>query len=85
MHKPFTLYRRPTRKKKRYVYYAQFRDENGNRMTAVSSGKTTRADAEPSLLGWILTLSMSGNRGKVSYSFLYRIPDDSTAPSSYRF
>ncbi len=46
MHKPFTIYRRPTRKKKRYIYYIQFRDEAGRRKTAVSSGKTTRAEAE---------------------------------------
>lgn len=46
MHRPFTVYRRSTTRKKRYVYYIQFRDEDGNRMTAVSSGKTTRAEAE---------------------------------------
>ena len=44
--KPFTVYRRPTRKKKRFIYYIQFRDEHGKRKTAVSSGKTNRADAE---------------------------------------
>ncbi len=46
MHKPFTIYKRPTRKKKRFIYYVQFREENGRRKTAVSSGKTTRAEAE---------------------------------------
>ncbi|MEE9307239.1 MAG: hypothetical protein V3V57_06935, partial [Spirochaetia bacterium] len=46
MHRPFTVYRRPTRKKKRFIYYIQFRDEYGQRMTAVSSGKTTRVEAE---------------------------------------
>ena len=46
MHKPFTIYRRPTRKKKRFIYYIQFRDEHGRRLTAISSGKTTRAEAE---------------------------------------
>jgi hypothetical protein len=46
MHRPFTVYRRPTTRKKCYVYYMQFRDEDGNRMTAVSSGKTTRAEVQ---------------------------------------
>jgi len=44
--KPFTVYRRPTRKKKRHIYYIQFRDGHGVRLTAVSSGQNTRADAE---------------------------------------
>ena len=46
MYKPFTVYKRPTTRKKRYIYYIQFRDQNGNRMSAISSGKTTRAEAE---------------------------------------
>ena len=46
MYRPFTVYRRPTHKKKRYIYYIQFRGEYGRRMTIVSSGKTTLAEAE---------------------------------------
>ena len=46
MYLPFTLYRRPTKKKRRFIYYVQFRNLHGHRMTAVSSGKTTRAEAE---------------------------------------
>ena len=45
MTQPFTVFRRPTTKKKKYVYYAQFRDERGRRTTAVSTGKTTKAEA----------------------------------------
>ena len=40
-----TLHRRPSRKKGRYIYYGQFRDEDGNRETAVSKGMTNRAAA----------------------------------------
>ena len=44
--KQFTLYKRPTKKKNKYIYYVQFRDSNGNRMTAVSSGATSKSKAE---------------------------------------
>jgi integrase len=46
MKKPFTLYKRPTKKKNRYIYYVQFRDYEGNRLTAVSSGQTSKSAAE---------------------------------------
>jgi integrase len=46
MKKPFTLYKRPTKKKNRYIYYIQFRDAEGNRLTAVSSGQTSKSAAE---------------------------------------
>ena len=45
MHMPFTLQKRPTTKTNRYIYYCQFRDSHGKRMTAVSTGKTTKAEA----------------------------------------
>jgi hypothetical protein len=45
-HKPFNVYKRPTTKKKKYVYYIQFYDEEGNRLTAKSSGQSSRAAAE---------------------------------------
>jgi hypothetical protein len=44
--KPYTLYKRNTTKKGRYVYYCQFRDENGNRMTARSTGQSSKTAAE---------------------------------------
>ena len=46
MKKPYTLYKRHTTKKNKYVYYIQFRNANGNRMTAVSSGQTSKTSAE---------------------------------------
>jgi hypothetical protein len=46
MKKPFTLYKGPTKKKNRYIYYVQFRDYEGNRLTAVSSGQTSKSAAE---------------------------------------
>lgn len=44
--KPFTLHKRPTVSSNRYVYYAQFRDDCGRRLTAVSTGQTSKAAAE---------------------------------------
>lgn len=58
MTQPFTVFRRPTTKKKKYVYYAQFRDARGRRTTAVSTGKTTKAEA----LAWAQEQYASGNR-----------------------
>lgn len=46
MRKPFTLYKRNTTKKNKYVYYIQFYDEEGNRLTGRSSGQTSKAAAE---------------------------------------
>ena len=45
-HKLFHLHRRPTTKTKKSIFYCQFYDEYGNRMTAVSTGQTSRAAAE---------------------------------------
>lgn len=45
-HKPFHLYKRPTRKKNKYIYYVQFYDEDGNRLSGRSTGQTTKAAAE---------------------------------------
>jgi integrase len=45
-HKPFHLYKRPTKKPGKYIYYVQFFDEAGNRMTARSTGQTSKAAAE---------------------------------------
>jgi hypothetical protein len=45
MHKPFHIFKRPTTKKGKFVYYVQFYDEDGERMTARSSGQTSRAAA----------------------------------------
>ena len=45
-HKPFNLYKRSTKKPGKFIYYCQFYDESGNRMTAVSTGQTSKAAAE---------------------------------------
>ncbi len=46
MYKPYTLFKRKTKKKNHYVYYAQFRDEHGRRLTAISTGQSSRGAAE---------------------------------------
>jgi hypothetical protein len=46
MRKPYTLYKRKTRKKNKYIYYIQFRDENGDRLPGKSSGQTSKTAAE---------------------------------------
>ena len=46
MHNPYNLYKRPTTKKNRYIFYVKFYDPEGNRLTAMSSGQTSRAAAE---------------------------------------
>ena len=45
-HKPFHLYKRPTTKKNKCIYYVQFYDEDGNRLTARSTGHASKAAAE---------------------------------------
>lgn len=45
-HKLFHLYKRPTTKNNKYIYYVQFYDEDGNRLTARSTGQTSKAAAE---------------------------------------
>ena len=45
-HKPYNLYKRPTKKPGNFIYYCQFYDEAGNRMTAMSTGQTSKAAAE---------------------------------------
>jgi hypothetical protein len=45
-HKPFNLYKRPTTKNNRYIYYVQFYDEDGNRLGARSTGQTSKTAAE---------------------------------------
>lgn len=61
MYKPFTLFKRPTTKKRKYIYYCQFRDENGKRMTAVSTGKSTKAEAE----AWAYNKISKGKVGRI--------------------
>ena len=46
VHKPFNLYKRPTQKKNKYIWYVRFYNEDGNRLTACSTGQTTKAAAE---------------------------------------
>ena len=43
--KPFSLYKRPTTNKRRFIYYVQFRDENGDYMTAMSSHQSSKSAA----------------------------------------
>jgi hypothetical protein len=45
-HKPFHLIKRPTTKNGKFVYYVKFYDEYGNRVTARSSGQSTKSAAE---------------------------------------
>ena len=45
MYQPYTLQKRPTTKPKKFIYYCQFRDTHGKRMTAISTGKTNKAEA----------------------------------------
>jgi integrase len=45
-HKPFSIYKRPTTKKTKHIFYVQFYDDDGNRLPGRSSGQTSRAAAE---------------------------------------
>lgn len=45
-HKPFNVYKRPTKKKNKHIYYVQFYDDEGNRLPGRSSGQSSRAAAE---------------------------------------
>jgi integrase len=45
-HKPFHLYKRSTTKNTKHIYYVQFYDDDGNRLTARSTGQTSKAAAE---------------------------------------
>jgi hypothetical protein len=46
-HKLFHLYKRPTSKEKKYVYYCRFYDpETGERLPGRSTGQTSKAAAE---------------------------------------
>ena len=43
---PYSIHKRPTKHKNRFMYYVKFRDiETGDYMSAVSSGNTNRGDA----------------------------------------
>ena len=45
MHKSYSLHKRPSKKYKQ-IYYCQFYDEDGNRLTAQSTGQTSKSAAE---------------------------------------
>ncbi len=45
-HKPFHLYKRPTTKNNKSIYYVQFYTDDDHRMTARSTGQTSKAAAE---------------------------------------
>jgi hypothetical protein len=45
-HKPFNLYKRPSQKKNKYVWYVRFYDEDGNRLAGRSTGQASKAAAE---------------------------------------
>ena len=45
-HKPFNLYKRPTTKKGKYVYYVRFYDDFGKRLPGKSTGQTSKSAAE---------------------------------------
>jgi integrase len=42
---PFSLYKRTTTKKNKFIYYVQFRDDKGEYMTGMSTGETSKAAA----------------------------------------
>ena len=42
---PFSLRKRPTKHKNRFIYYVQFRDRDGNYTSALSSGQTSKSAA----------------------------------------
>ena len=44
--RPFAIFRRPTKRKGSFVYYCRFRAEEGQYISAVSTGQTSRAAAE---------------------------------------
>src|SRR5271157_1330446 len=44
--RPFSVYRRRTKKKGSFVYYCRFRGEDGQYLSALSTGQTSRAAAE---------------------------------------
>ena len=47
MAKPYSLFKRATTKKNKFIYYAHFRDaDTGKRLTAVSSGQQSKSAAE---------------------------------------
>ena len=45
-HKPFNLYKRPTTRKDKNVYYVRFYDETDKRLTAKSTAQTSKSAAE---------------------------------------
>ena len=46
-HKPYTLYKRPTTKKGKFVFYVQFRDpDTEKRLAGMSTGQPTKSAAE---------------------------------------
>jgi len=55
-HKPYNIYKRLTTNKGKFIYYVQFYDEAGNRMTARSSGQTNKGAAE----NWAIELLRKG-------------------------
>ncbi|HEB09802.1 MAG TPA: site-specific integrase, partial [Spirochaetales bacterium] len=42
---PYSLHKRPTKNKNRYIYYVQFRDQDGNYTSALSTGQTSKSSA----------------------------------------
>ena len=42
---PFSVFKRPTRRRKHFIYYVKIRDPAGQYSTALSSTKTNKADA----------------------------------------
>ena len=45
-HKYFHLHKRPSRKKGKYIYYVQFYNDDGKRLSAKSTGQISKAAAE---------------------------------------
>lgn len=65
MARPYTFFKRPTRKAKTFIYYVQFRDNEGKRTTAMSTGQTTKSAAET----WVQEFLKKGGRAKFRDTF----------------
>ena len=63
--KPFSLYKRPTAKKGIFIYYVQFRDADGNYMTAMSTHQSSKSAATNWANEYIKKGFIPSNRGKI--------------------
>ena len=62
--KPFSIYKRPTTRKGKHIYYVQFRDADGNYMTAMSTHQSSKSAAINWSNEYIKKGFIPSNRGK---------------------